>query len=131
MIRVIIYTPGALAQSSYAHTGFFELEKENYLECEVRNSLINKLESIIVKESKIIKTISYHINTSFYKLMRSQINIYFAIATNDAQAKLSYYTLEKFKFLIKSYFCTKVIERLPEKYKKITTGLEISMQIST
>tara|TARA_B110000003_G_scaffold275939_1_gene320099 strand:- start:2796 stop:3191 length:396 start_codon:yes stop_codon:yes gene_type:complete len=131
MIRVILYTPSEIPQSSYVYAGFFELEKENYLEYEVRISLINKLESIIVKESKIIKTISYHINTSFYKLMKSQINIYFAIAINDARAKLSYYTLEKFKFLIKRYFNTKVIERLPEKYKKITTGLEISMQIST
>ena len=131
MPKTILFTPSKLPQSSYICSGHFALEKENYLEYEVRISLINKLESIIVKESKIIKTISYHLNTSFYKLMKSQINIYFAIAINDARAKLSYYTLEKFKFLIKRYFNTKVIERLPEKYKKITTGLEISMQIST
>ena len=117
MLKIILYAPSELPQSSYIHTGFFELEEKNYLKCEVRLSFSNRKGSIIVNDSKIIKTNSYHPKTSFYKLMKGQINIDFAIDTHDDPTKFSFYALEKSEFLFKRNFNKKIIQKLPEKYK--------------
>ena len=56
MLKIILYAPSELPQSSYIYTGFFELEEKNYLKCEVRLSFSNRKGSIIVNDSRSTST---------------------------------------------------------------------------
>jgi hypothetical protein len=118
MLKLILYTPSEIPQSSYVYAGFFELEKNNYLKCVIKFKRINKLGSIIISESKIMKTKIHHPKTSFYKLIKGNVNIKFAIDTYDDATKFSLYALEKSEYVFKRNFNKKIIEKLPEKYKK-------------
>tara|TARA_B110000444_G_C18849376_1_gene604312 strand:- start:59 stop:379 length:321 start_codon:yes stop_codon:yes gene_type:complete len=104
MLKVILYTPSEPPQSSYAFAGFFELEKDNFLKCVIKFKKLNKLGSIIINKSKIIKTKMTHPKTSFYKLIKGNVNIKFAINTRDDATKSSLYALEKSEYFFKRKF---------------------------
>ena len=118
MPKIILYTPSELPQSSYVHTGIFELEKDNFLKCVIKFKKINNLGSVIINESEIIKTKTPHSKTSFYKLIKGNANINFAIDTHDDATKFSLYAIENSEYLFKRNFNRKIVDKLPEKYKK-------------
>ena len=70
-----MYTPGELAQSSFAHTGFFELEKKKYLKCHVKIGLKKELGSLQVMKYRIEQSKRPHTMTSDFakvKLLKLQ-----------------------------------------------------------
>ena len=69
MVKVVLYTPGELAQSSYVHTGFFELEKQKYLKCYVKIRFKKELGTLEILKNKKKYSKRPHPKTSFYDVV--------------------------------------------------------------
>lgn len=119
MIKVTIYTPAELAQSSYVHTGLFELQKENYLKCKVKLRLKKDLGTLHIKNGKIDYSKRPQPKTSFYDIKKENKKIVkIAIDLYDDPSKFSIPALKKCDYIFKRNFQKKYIEKLPKKYSK-------------
>ena len=119
MIRVIIYTPGELAQSSYVHTGFFELEEQKYLKCYVKLSFKRELGTLQVIKSRIEYSKRPNPKTSYYdiKIRKSKV-IKIAIDLDDNPSRFSKYALKNCEYIFKRNFQNRYIDQLSIDYKK-------------
>ena len=118
MIKVIIYTPAELAQSSYVHTGLFELEKEKYLKCKVKLRLKKDLGTLKIEKNKIFYSMSPQPKTSFYDIIYNKSRtIKIAMDLYDDPSKFSIPALEDCKFIFKRNYQKKYIKNIPTKYR--------------
>lgn len=114
-----MYTPGELAQSSFAHTGFFELEKKKYLKCHVKIGLKKELGSLQVMKYRIEQSKRPNPKTSYYDIrFRESKIVKIAIDLDDNPSRFSINALKNCEYIFKRNFQNHYIDQLPLDYKK-------------
>ena len=114
-----MYTPSELAQSSYIHTGLFELENEKYLKCKIKLRLKKDLGTLEIKGSKINYSKRPQPKTSFYDIKKDNNKVVkIAIDLYDDPSKFSTQALKKCDYVFKRNFQKKNINKLPKEYSE-------------
>ena len=138
MVKVVLYTPGELAQSSYVHTGFFELEKQKYLKCYVKIRFKKDLGTLEILKNKKKYSKRPHPKTSFYDVVIDKNKVIrIAIDLDDNPSRFSAPALKTCKYIFKRNFQNYYVNQLSLKHRQklfplgITTGCVSKSRHST
>lgn len=127
-LEVIIYTPQEHNQSSYFHTGLFELEQKGILKCRIVLDTAEKRGTLSTIDGTSIRSNHPQPKTSYYKLIDNKKNkeINFAVDAYDIAHFFSEYALKKCDFVFKRNYEKKYICPLEKSYQHKLKPLGLS-----
>ena len=129
---VIICTPQELSQTSYVHTGLFELEKLGFIKVLVKLDGKKHLGRYVINKSHKVETENRaYPKASFYKLIdeSSGNEITFAFDLYDFDNQFSGYALNHCDYIFKRNFTNDFVARLPDHLAKKVYSLGLTFRV--
>lgn len=129
--EILIYPSLEFNQSSYIHTGLFELEKIGAIKCRSQFYYKHHRGRISTEKGEISRTNHYQEKTSFYKLIdKNNKRIYiFAVDTYDIPYYFSEYALNNCDYIFKRNYNSKYIDILDDKIKNKIYPLGLTFMV--
>ena len=131
---LILHTPQELSQSSYVHTGLFEIQKSNGLKLTVKLSFKKRLGRLVFDtRGMLYKNSKSHPKTSVYTLKNKITgkSSTFAIDLYDHANDFSEYALKHCDFYFKRNYESKYVDKLPSELKASCLPLGLSFRVTS
>lgn len=132
-LEVVIYTPQEHNQSSYFHTGLFELERMGILKCRVVLDTQERRGTLSTFDEKLTRSNHPQPKTSYYKLIDKKNNkeVYFAVDAYDIAHFFSEYALKNCEFIFKRNYEQKYTCRLDKSYQNKIYSLGLTFKVQS